>query len=348
MLLLLFVRLFVNLYPGLSQAKEALSEGQALTLQAGLKPAAIQRLFSVGNYYTDPKDAALVADSLSAKLVQNGTLDNLGAINKRQFSVVTPVSWRSRIGGADFKNRLQLSRQQMGFDSVLYVREVNNPKAYTSTVHVGAGTKSISGQVSREEQPLSGVLVQLKRHPATAQPDTLSNRFVYARTGVDGRFVFTGLADGSGYSVVPLKPGLEFGSRKGTSRLSSDQDYTFTARPHQLRLIGSVVYGQLKADHAFGVRTPGAFMGQYWLIVVLFMLIFWVVQGFWTLRRFTPDPLLLPILMLLTGISVLTLLAIQDPLQDTLYAWQTLQGRFDRNDRIVATEHRSFLCRLAI
>ena len=325
-LLVLFVRLFVNLLPGLDQAKTLLGKGQALTLQAGLKPLSIERLFTSGNYYTDSRDASLVADSLAAKLRQEGAPDNLGAINKRLFSVATPVAWRSRVGGADFRNRLQLSRQQMGFDSALYVREVNNPAEYAATVTAGAGSRSISGRVFREEQPLPGVLVQLKRHPATAQPDTLSNQYIYARTAADGRFTFMGLEDGSGYSVVPLKPGFEFGSRKGTSRLSSDQDYAFSARPHHLRLIGSVVYGQLKTDHAFGVRTPGGFMGQYWLIVGLFLLIFWLVQGFWSLRNFQPDPLLLPILMLLTGISVLTLLAIQDPLQDTLYAWQTLQG----------------------
>ncbi|UFH51814.1 FtsW/RodA/SpoVE family cell cycle protein [Spirosoma sp. KNUC1025] len=325
-LLLLFARLYMNLFPNLSRAKESLNNGQAVTLQAGLKPSSIQRLLNSGNYYSDLRDRAFVADSLSVKLRQNGSPDNLGAINKRQFSVMAPTSWRSRLGGADFQSRLQASRQQMGFDSVLYVRELNNPKSYPATVRAGSGSMTISGQVTRDDQPMADVLIQLKPHPATAQPDTLPDQFTYARTGTDGQFAFTGLTDGAAYSVVPLKPGFEFGSRRGTSRLTSNQNYTFSARRHQLRLIGSIVYGQLKTDHAFSVRTPTAFTTQFWAIVILFMLAFWLVQGFWTLRRFQPDPLLLPVLMLLTGISVLTLLAIQDPLQDNLYAWQTLQG----------------------
>ncbi|QMW04191.1 FtsW/RodA/SpoVE family cell cycle protein [Spirosoma foliorum] len=326
MLLVLFARLYMNLFPGLSKAREAFASGQALLLDEKLKSTSIQRLLNSGNYYSDPKDIAFVADSLAAKLRQNGSLDNLGAINKRQFSVLAPVAWRSRIGGVDFQSRLQASRQQMGFDSVLYVRERNNPKTYPATVNLGAGSESISGEVLRDEQPMANVLVQLKRHPATAQPDTLPDRFAYARTDADGKFSFTGLSEGAGYSVVPLKPGFEFGSRRGISRLTSHQDYTFSARPHQLRLIGSIVYGQLKTDHAFTVRTPNAYTAQFWSIVILFILAFWLVEGFWSLRRFQSDPLLLPILMLLTGISVLTLLAIQDPLQDILYAWQTLQG----------------------
>ncbi|MCK8495788.1 FtsW/RodA/SpoVE family cell cycle protein [Spirosoma sp. RP8] len=326
MLLLLFGRLFMNLSPALHEAKEALASGQALTLESGLKSAPIQRLLNTGNYYSDPKDRLLVADSLSAKLRQQGSPENLGTLNKRLFFVQAPVAWRSRIGGIDFQSRLRVSRQQMGFDSVLYVRELTNPKPYPATVSAGSGTESISGQVTRDEEPMANVLVQLKLHPATAQPDTLPDRFTYARTDVDGTFAFTGLTVGSGYSVVPLKPGFEFGSRRGTSHLTRDQSYTFTGRQHQLRLIGTTAYGQLKNDHAFMVRAPTAFTMQFWAIIGLFMLAFWAVQGFWDIRRFQPDPLLLPILMLLTGLSVLTLLAIQDPLQDMLYAWQTVQG----------------------
>ncbi|GAB3491751.1 hypothetical protein GCM10027341_05120 [Spirosoma knui] len=326
LLLLLFGRLYTNLLPILDQANQAYAAGQALNLEPGLKPAAVRRLLTTGNYYTDPKDISLLADSLPAKLARNGTLDNVGSLNKRLFAIAAPVAWRSPIGGDDFQNRLRLSRQQMGFDSVLYRRELKAPKAYASTTNVGTGNLSISGRVSQEERPMDGVLVQLKRHYATAQPDTLSDRYIYARTGTDGRFSFTGLKEGGSYSVVPLKPGFEFGSRRGTSKLTGDQDYIFIARPHYLRLIGSLVYGQLKTDRAFTVRTPGSFTIQFWGIVLLFIGSFWAVHGIWSVRRFQPDPLLLTVLMLLTGISVLTLLAIQDPLQDTLYAGQTLQG----------------------
>lgn len=326
MLLLLFARLCINLLPALNQAKQASSGGQAITLKAGIKPAAIQRILNAGNYYSDPRDQKLVADSLAAKLAQYGSLENLGAINKRQFSLRAPRTWRSSIGGSDFRSRLQLSRQQMGFDSVLYVRELTNPKPYAATLRVGNGNQSISGQVSQNDQPMASVLVQLKRHQPTARPDTVQDRYFYTRTDADGRFAFSGLKTDSAYSVVPLKPGFEFGSRRGTSRLSRDQSYSFTAQPHQIRLIGSVVYGQLKSDQVFIVRTPAAFTMQFWTIVLLFLLAFWLVDGYWILRRFQTDPLLLPVVMLLTGISILTLLAIQNPLQDTLYAWQTLQG----------------------
>ncbi|GAB2539261.1 hypothetical protein GCM10027085_32470 [Spirosoma aerophilum] len=326
MLLLLFLRLYITIQPTLNQTKEGYAAGQALDLKPGLTSGAIQRLLTTGNYYSDPKDIALVADSLPAKLVAIGAPDNLGALNKRQYAIAAPLSWRSRVGGADFQTRLRLSRQQMGFDSILYNRELSNPKTYPSEVTTGSGTVAFQGRVVKEDQPMPGVLIQLKRHPATAQPDTLQDRYIYARTNADGQFKFMGLRSGAGYSVVPLKPGFEFGSRKGTAHLTGDQSVSFSARPHQLRLIGSTVYGQLKTDHALTVRTPTTFFWEFWGIVGGLFLAFWAVQFFWTLRRFQPDPLLLPILFLLTGLSVLILLAIQDPLQDTLFAAQTVQG----------------------
>lgn len=325
-LFLLFGRLFLNLRPGLQQADAALRAGQALTLEPGLKPAAIRQLLSSGNYYSDEQDRRLAADSLAAKLIQLGTPENLGAINKRPFAVLAPTSWRSRIGGVDFQSRLVVSRLQLGFDSLLYRSELTAPRPYASVVSAGTGAVSLSGRVMQQDVPLAGVLVQLRTHPATAQPDTLPDTHVFARTDAQGRFQFTNLTKGGAYSVVPLKPGLEFGSRRGTSRLTDDLEYTFEARPHLVRLMGSVAYSRIKADGAFFVRSPNAFMLQYAGIVGLFLLVFWLVQGFWVLRRFQPDPLLLPVLMLLTGVSVLTLLAIQEPLQDTLYAWQTVQG----------------------
>ncbi|TAE30677.1 MAG: penicillin-binding protein [Cytophagales bacterium] len=331
-LLLLFGRLYLNRQPVLVEAQRAYATGNRLNLQPGLPSGAVARLLRQGNYLTDPRDITLIADSLPAKLRQEGAPDNLGAINKRAFSVQTPLRWESPIGGNNFKSRLRVSRQLIGFDSLLYNRELSNPRPYPSAV--GAGGLSITGQVLDnvpEPRPLPDVLVQLKRHrPAERGPalrdEDPADSLTYARTDTEGRFVFSGLRAGGSYSVLPLKPGLEFGSRRGDRAFDESMEVSFAGRPHSLRLIGPLAYGQLKEDRAFSVRTPGQFRMAFALNVVLFLLTFWLLHIFWTLRRFHPDPLLLPILMLLTGLSLVTLLAIQDPLQDTFYGGQTVLG----------------------
>lgn len=327
-LLLLFTQLYLNRQPALNQAISDYGVGTKVNLQPGVPSGVLLRLLQQGHYFADVQDAILVADSLPAKLRRYGTLDNLGTINKRAFAIRIPQAWQSPVGGAEFQSRLRASRQQIGFDSVLYYQELNQPRPYPATI--GTGGPVLAGQVLASgpgSRPLVGVLVQLRRHrPDRYESDETADLLSYARTGNDGRFVFAGLAPGGAYSVLPLKPGFEFGARRGTARLSRSLDVAFTARPHTLRLIGSVVYGQLKNDRAFTIRTPSQFRWSYWLDVGLFLLAFWMVHLFWSIRRFQPDALLLPILMLLTGLSMLTLLAIQDPLQDIFYGGQVVMG----------------------
>ena len=328
LLLLLFARLYMNRQPMLDAAERDYATGTKLNLQPGLRPDALRRLLQQGNYLTDARDVALIADSLPPRLRQQGAPDNLGAMNKRAFAIRTPLAWQSRVGGVDFQSRLRVSRQQIGFDSVLYERELNRPRPYASVV--GSGGLQLAGRVvdaSPEAQPVANVLIQLKQHrPTRPGADEAADVLTYARTDTDGRFAFAGLQTDRAYSVLPLKPGFEFGGRRGTVRLTRSLTFDFTARPHTLRLIGPVAYAQLKSDHAFTVRTPNKFRQTYWLQVGLFLLAFWAVHLVWSIRRFRPDPMLLPILMLLTGLSVLTLLAIQDPLQDTFYGGQAVLG----------------------
>jgi cell division protein FtsW (lipid II flippase) len=329
LLLLLFARLYVNLSPGLEQAGKNYAEGRTLNLRTDINPDSLRKILVSGNYYTDDKDIDLITDSLPVKLRQEGALENLGAINKRAFNLAAPVLWKSPVGGVDFQSRLQASRLRLGFDSLLYVQELSNPAPLPSTVSLGSGPFSITGQVinpGENDQPVEKVLVQLKQHPALEQAEEDTELLTYARTNAQGRFSFTGLSRDSAYSVVPLKPGFEFGSRQGTADLKKSPDYTFKARPHQIRMIGPVVYSQLKEDKVFTVRTPEQFRKTYWMVAALFLLAFWLVHVFWSVRGFHPDAFLLPVLMLLTGISLLTLFSIQDPLQDTLFASQALQG----------------------
>ena len=172
---------------------------------------------------------------------------------------------------------------------------------------------------------MPGVLVQLRQHIA-ADPDSVTGITAYTRTDNQGMFVFSGLLQDSGYSVLPMKPGLEFGSRRGTSRLQKNAHFVFTAKPHKIRLIGSIVYGQLKEDGALMVRTPASFTNSFQLIAAVLLLAFVMVQLVLSFSRRQPDVFLLPVLLLLCGISMLLLLSIQDPLTDTLYALQSLQG----------------------
>jgi cell division protein FtsW (lipid II flippase)/cell division protein FtsI/penicillin-binding protein 2 len=321
--LVLFTRLYINLNVGLKQTEQNYLQGRAINLRTGIRSDLLRNILSTGNYYTNEKDLDLVTDSLVRKIEQVGTLDNLGAINKREFSVIVPMAAKSLVGGEEFQSRVAVSRQRLGFDANLYRQELTHPTPLPAVLQVGSGELSISGQVvdATTKQPLEGVRVQLQTHNVSSLDEQNADKYNYARTDAEGSFSFTGLTADSGYSVLPLKPGLEFGSRLGTASLDGDLDFTFRARPHKLRLISSQTFGQLKDDKALTVRTPAEFRSIFFLIVLLLVAAFWGVHFFWSLRRFPHDPFLLPILMFLVGMSILTLLSIQDPLQDAVHAY---------------------------
>jgi cell division protein FtsW (lipid II flippase)/cell division protein FtsI/penicillin-binding protein 2 len=325
-LLLLFFTLYTALSPQLQKADALLKEGRAVKLEGALDRDALRKILSDGNYYSDKQDMALLADSLAAKLLMAGQVDNLGALNKSTWSITAPLAWQTSTGGVDFQDRLTASRQRLGFDSALYAQELSAPVSHPATVNTDTGRMQITGRVVYQNKPMPGVLIQLRKHIALPDEDTLPEPVAFARTGANGEFAFAGLLRDSGYSVLPLKPGYEFGTRQGTMRLGSNRHFVFAAKPHKVRLIGTIAYGQIKEDGVLLVRTPEEFRTGFQIIAGGLILAFLLVHFILSFRKKQPDIFILPILMLLCGVSVLLLFSIQDPLTDTLHAAQALQG----------------------
>ena len=64
------------------------------------------------------------------------------------------------------------------------------------------------------------------------------------------------------------------------------------------------------------VRTPAEFRSSFWLWTALFLLAFAAVHVAWRLRRFGGDELILPALLLLTGLGLAMMVTVRDPLRD--------------------------------
>ncbi|HEX3681510.1 MAG TPA: FtsW/RodA/SpoVE family cell cycle protein [Bryobacteraceae bacterium] len=78
------------------------------------------------------------------------------------------------------------------------------------------------------------------------------------------------------------------------------------------------------------VRTPGDFLHIYLEWTLLYLAAFWLVHAAWRWRRFRGDPAILPALHLLTGIGLILMVSLRDPLRDTLefqkFAWGVVLG----------------------
>lgn len=66
------------------------------------------------------------------------------------------------------------------------------------------------------------------------------------------------------------------------------------------------------------VRTPSEFRDTYLLWTCLYLASFWIVHFLWRWRQFSGDAAILPALHLLTGIGLILMVSLRDPLRDTL------------------------------
>ncbi len=85
-----------------------------------------------------------------------------------------------------------------------------------------------------------------------------------------------------------------------------------------------------KLKPLFLVRTPREFIGIYLTWCFIYVAAFWVVHFAWRWRHFQGDPSILPALHLLTGIGLILMVSLRDPLRDTLefkkFAWGSAIG----------------------
>jgi cell division protein FtsW (lipid II flippase) len=74
------------------------------------------------------------------------------------------------------------------------------------------------------------------------------------------------------------------------------------------------------------VRGPSAFRSTLWWSALLYVASFHLVAFYWRVRRFDGDPWLLPLAHITTGLGLVAMLALQDPLRDRLLMAEFAKG----------------------
>jgi len=103
-------------------------------------------------------------------------------------------------------------------------------------------------------------------------------------------------------------------------------------KPLRDRLAGHPSIPLLTADQfrqlkpLYIVRTPARFRSTFLLWTLLFFAAFFAAHIFWSLRRFPGDQTLLPAVLLLTGIGLILMVSLRDPLRDNLLFADFAQG----------------------
>ncbi|GAB4092131.1 FtsW/RodA/SpoVE family cell cycle protein [Flaviaesturariibacter terrae] len=340
--------LFTILYQGFEKdtadVAQRLQEGSIVNLAADPGAGALARLLATQYYLEDPRDIKLVQEAVASGQQSTGPLDNIGALNKRPF--LLPAEEALARGGASLQKRARLSYRLLGFDgadSLRYAAEKRAPPALPASLDLGAGKGVLEGTV-RDAGGAAAASVLLRLEPVLpsdsssgdeesySERSTATYRYrrapgapeqlaaAYVRTDASGHYRFSGLPEGAAWEVLPLQPGFAFGSPKGVSQLFGPVTRNFTRVPHTIRLFSGRDFNNLKREGALIVRTPSEARTWYILIILGWVLSFWLLHAFLSRRLRGTDPFVLPILMLLTGLSFLTLLSLQDPLRDRFLA----------------------------
>ncbi|WP_207896702.1 FtsW/RodA/SpoVE family cell cycle protein [Flaviaesturariibacter flavus] len=351
----LFALLYRKQEADFAAVPQRLSEGTMVNLNADPNGEALARLLLDQYYFEDPRDVRLIKEAVASGRQSVTELDNTGALNKRPFLV--PAGDALARGGTALQKRARLANRLIGFDgpdSMRYLQEKKAPPPLPAVQQLAMGRGALAGTIrDAAGLPAAGVLVRLERvlpqdssagTDAEAAVDLLKDGLryrrapgaqpvwvaAYARTDASGNWRFEGLAEGAAYEVLPLQPGYTFGPVKGVAELKGTARRAFTRSPLTLRLFSGRDFNLLKREGALIVRTPDEARTWFWVIGVGILVIFLLLHLFLSARLPGTDPFLLPLLMLLTGLSFLTLLSLQDPLRDRFLArstfWYFLAG----------------------
>lgn len=94
-------------------------------------------------------------------------------------------------------------------------------------------------------------------------------------------------------------------------------------RGHHTLLTGEQ-FRQLKPS--FVVRRPAQFRRAFFVWVAVFFAAFWAAHLWWSARSFQGDSALLPSILLLTGIGLILMVSLRDPVRDSLLFVDFAQG----------------------
>ena len=353
--LFLFFRLFTVLQLRFADVDKRLQSGTMVNLNSADPAGKIRDLLTKGYYFDDKRDVELITTTVGNNIATGNKIDNVGELNKRKYYIVADDAFAK--GGESFKSRVAASRSLLGYtgdDSIRFTQERRNPPNLPSVNDLAMGSYSISGSIVNKKEPVPGVLIRLDMilpqdsifndeltedvKPVTDNtngvkkvylPDSAGKRRLqgltaYVRTDAQGSYTFKNLPTGKAFKVLPLQPGYQFGTSQGVENLTEDVNFIFSQSPHTIKLFSTRDFNILKKEKSFIVRTPGEFNKWFWIIAASFVGAFLLVHLILSWKFSTADQLILPVVMLLTGMSFLTLLSLQDPLRDRFFAEDTL------------------------
>lgn len=328
----MFLLYLHNLSPQLKKVEEDYKEAYAINLSSETDKQQLSQILITNGYVANQRDAVYVADTIVARLKRGMSYENLYYLQKRDYGQV-PALVAEKEGV--LTNKLKLSYEELGLTDSL-------PETDSLVTKLNLGREGGDGKITvrvYEEQSRGKVRDRLFGAKKIFRKDVLvclreyyvdsvehTDVVGYAKTDNKGRAVFTGLDRTCGYSVLPIQKSYEYGLSKGIVQGEFNRhkfsgkrhEFKFQQQEHCIQMVDNLTLKQIKNDGTITVRTPEEFKTKVVMCFMLVVLAWWLLAFSMKLCKRKVDTVLLASAMFLTGLCVIVMFAIHNPLTEDL------------------------------
>ena len=317
-----------------SDVESDIESHRSVVLSRDLPADSLKAMLISGGYLEDAADASFISRWITTQLSLKGEPENLGELNRPAYKI--PAKQAYAEGGSWLKSRVKTDYEMLGLDADWFASRSSVTSSDFGT-GVGLITVKVSNAPSIANAPLDGILVRLREHSVDSTTNkngkvTHANHEIqtttvgFAITDSNGEAQFH-VDKGKSYSVVPIAEGYQYGREKGTTSTGklgdSPLNLNFRQQEHVLTPFDTYTYRVLKSDNALLVRTPSQFKdgliagGAIFLVGWLALILFFMARD----RRMgcRSDYTLLITIMVLTGLGLLAMFGMTNPLNDKSY-----------------------------
>lgn len=335
------------------QINQDIKDKTTIVLSANTDSVLLKQIIYDNGYCETERDAAFIAKTLVDRL-QNGEMEgfnNLYALQKRANGQVSAhIADSCQV----LNTALLVSREKIGVvnDANLQYDSPMDSGLYSISVVVEQELEKTSRfQLRTRKVPCVDVPVRLQMHFRDSVGDPQLQLLGYVFTNKDGIAKFDGLCADSSYSVLPIREGYEYGQSKGVvggewivqrgliGRLwhgfmnlihnRKDGEFRFIEKEHRIPLLSNTALRQIKNERTIIVRTPDEFKNELvkskrlllwsWWALTIVLAFFFRREKRLPKREFDlSSGFIVACCMLLSGLSVLMMFSMVDPVNDEL------------------------------
>lgn len=318
----------------------------AVNLDKNLKPRHLSAVLYNNGYVNTQEDADFLAEFITLKLKNDTVPQALSDLEKRMWQI--PQALIEQKGTDYLRKRLANTQANTGWTED--IDSFYQAQCLPTHVNVGDGEDGMMTVIVKDPKPDSlitwqdklrrtkalpskGVVVQLKKYSKNESNTPDEKVIAYAQTDENGKAYFEGLAADSSYSVLPVRKGFSYGSEKGTylgtwGRMVEDEqtEFSFSSTPLKIKAFNSQTLRTIRQDGVITVRSPETYNNMLSTNMIIFLAVWLVLFAVGNTGKRRMDNLLAAGMMLITGLSMLLMFSINNPLTERVLGVEMAQG----------------------